>query len=220
MVSCFPFRNFFVVKISNGQSKRAVQDTVKRVDVYLRDKTKITGVIIWRDKDQTIVVTEKSDTIRVPKRDLLGVVPFNEKLQGEWRSWNIGDIRNSLAVQSPVIMSGFTDLNCFLGLWCWGSGSGHQWVIDGMKDLGVQTTYQFVAYYEGDDCPSNEVTYYTYSINSTTNTQIHQNWGWGPNQGSDPNDWYAQDVFQPKYSSKNFRHAKYIVATLHPISLL
>jgi hypothetical protein len=145
-----------------------------------------------------------------------GITPSYGLVQGEWRSWNTGDIRNSLAVQSPVIMSGFTDLDCFLGLWCWGSGSGHQWVIDGMRDLGVQTTYQFVAYYEGDDCPSNEVTYYTYTINTTTSTQIHQNWGWGPNQGSNPNDWYAQDVFQAKYSSKNFRHAKYIVAYITP----
>jgi|688.fasta_scaffold154343_2 hypothetical protein len=82
----FLFAIFSIVKISNGQSDHGVQDTVKRVDVYLRDKTKITGVIIWRDKDQTIVVTEKSDTIRVPKRDLLGVVPFNEKLQGQYKN--------------------------------------------------------------------------------------------------------------------------------------
>jgi hypothetical protein len=75
-----------------------------------------------------------------------------------------------------------------------------------MRDLGVQTTYQFVAYYEGDDCPSNEVTYYTYSINSTTNTQIHQNWGWGPGNGSGPNDWYAQNYFN------GYGHANYIIA--------
>jgi len=147
-----------------------------------------------------------------------GIAPSYGLVQGEWRSWNIGDIRNSLAVQSPVIMSGFTDLDCFLGLWpCWGSGSGHQWVIDGMKDLGIQTTYLFTGSYQGDDCPNgSQTTTYTYTTNTTANTQIHQNWGWGPNQGSDPNDWYAQDVFQPKYSSKNFRHAKYIVAYITP----
>ncbi|MCX8491183.1 MAG: Spi family protease inhibitor, partial [Cyclobacteriaceae bacterium] len=133
-----------------------------------------------------------------------GISPGYGLVQGEWRSWNTGDIRNSLSNGSPVIIQGKQHLCCFI--WCWGCGSGHQWVIDGMRDLGIQTTYQFIAYYQGDDCPSNKVTYYTYSINSTTNTQIHQNWGWGPENGSGPNDWYAQNYFG------DYNHANYIVA--------
>jgi hypothetical protein len=133
-----------------------------------------------------------------------GISPAFGLVQGEWRSWNTGDIRNSLSAGKPLVIKGKPELCCFI--WCWGCGTGHQWVIDGMRDLGVQTTYQFVAYYEGDDCPSNEVTYYTYSINSTTNTQIHQNWGWGPGNGSGPNDWYAQNYFN------GYGHANYIIA--------
>jgi hypothetical protein len=146
--------------------------------------------------------------------DPRGISPKYGLVEGEWRAWNTTHIRNSLSQGSPVIIQGKQHLCWALFGWV-GCGGGHQWVIDGMRDLGVQTTYQFVAYYEGDDCPSNEVTYYTYSINSTTNTQIHQNWGWGPNMGSGANDWYAQNAFEsnvPHTGDWNYNHANYIVA--------
>jgi hypothetical protein len=86
-----------------------------------------------------------------------------------------------------------------------------------MQDLGVQTTYRFTGYYQGDDCPNgSQTTTYTYTTNTTTNTQIHQNWGWGSGKGSGPNDWYAQDVFQSSFTQpgwdNNYNHANYIVA--------
>lgn len=141
----------------------------------------------------------------VTQKNPMGISPGFGLVQGEWRSWNLWDIRNSLQSAKPVVIKGFTDLSCFI--YCWGSGSGHQWVIDGMRDLGVQTTYQFTGYYQGEDCPNgNQVTTYTYTSNTITNTQIHQNWGWGPYAGSGPNDWYAQDYFN------GFGHANYIIA--------
>lgn len=48
---------------------------------------------------------------------------------------------------------------------------------------------------------------------------IHQNWGWGPNSGGNPNDWYAQDAFEtnmPHSGDLNFNHANYIVAYITP----
>jgi hypothetical protein len=135
-----------------------------------------------------------------------GISPVFGLVQGEWRSWNTGDIRNSLSAGKPVVIRGKPHL-CWAVLGWVGCGTGHQWVIDGMKDLGVQTTYRFTGYYQGDDCPNgNSTTTYTYTINTKTNTLIHQNWGWGPSSGSEPNDWYAQDYFN------DFNHANYIIA--------
>lgn len=70
-----------MVKISNGQSAEHTQDNSKRVDVYLRDKSKISGIVINRDKQQTAIVTEKSDTVLIAQNEILGIVPFNEKLK-------------------------------------------------------------------------------------------------------------------------------------------
>jgi hypothetical protein len=105
----------------------------------------------------------------------------------------------------------------------WGCGDGHEWVIDGMRDLGVKTTYSFKAYYQGTGCTAEDLAYYqsyTYSSTTFTSTQIHQNWGWGLNTGSEPTDWYAQDCFQsscriPNYDN-NFNHGNYIVAYITP----
>ncbi|MBI1768666.1 MAG: C10 family peptidase [Bacteroidetes bacterium] len=137
-------------------------------------------------------------------------------VQGEWRSWNTGDIRNSLANGSPVVIQGTLNLCCFI--WCWGCGGGHEWVIDGMRDLGVQTTYRVITTYTGTGCPPDWNS--TYTSTSTTATQIHQNWGWGPGRGSGPSDWYAQDCFQsnvPVGRDINFNHANYIVAYITPL---
>ena len=142
-------------------------------------------------------------------------------VQGEWRSWNTGDIRNSLSGGSPVVIQGFQHLCCFIG--CWGCGDGHEWVIDGMRDLGVQTTYEVSGRYIGTACSAEDLAYhvsYTYTSTATTSTQIHQNWGWGVSAGSDPTDWYAQDVFQSSYRvagwDNNYNHANYIVAYITP----
>jgi Spi protease inhibitor/Peptidase C10 family len=150
-----------------------------------------------------------------------GISPGYGLVQGEWRSWNTGDIRNSLSNGSPVVIQGKQHLCCFI--WCWGCGDGHQWVIDGMRDLGIQTTYRFTASYQGQNCTASQSNYYqtyTYTSNTVTNTQIHQNWGWGPSTGSGANDWYAQDVFQSSYQvagwDNNYNHANYIVAYITP----
>ncbi len=147
-----------------------------------------------------------------------GISPAYGLVQGEWRSWNTGDIRSSLSNGSPVLIQGKLHLCCFI--WCWGCGGGHQWIIDGMRDLSIQTTYRFTGYYQGPECPNgNRVTTYTYTSITGTSTQIHQNWGWGPNSGSNANDWYAQDSFetnQPHTGDLNFNHANYIVAYITP----
>lgn len=92
-----------------------------------------------------------------------------------------------------------------------------------MRDLGVQTTYRFTAFFQGEECLPHQYDYfqtYTYTTNTTTATQIHQNWGWGPFTGSGLNDWYAQDVFQSSYQrprwDNNYNHANYIVAYITP----
>jgi hypothetical protein len=138
-------------------------------------------------------------------------------VQGEWRDWNNGDIRSSLANGSPVLIEGFQHL-CWAGFW-YGCGDGHEWVIDGMIDYGVSTTYNVTAYYTGTGCSASQTNYYVnynYTTNTTTDTQIHQNWGWGPNWGSDPNDWYEQGIFETSAphpgDDLNFNHANYIVA--------
>ena len=53
---------------------------------------------------------------------------------------------------------------------------------------------------------------YTYTTNTTTSTQVHQNWGWGASNGSDPNDWYSEGVFQAHSWSNNFNRQVTIVA--------
>jgi hypothetical protein len=122
-----------------------------------------------------------------------GISPKYGLVQGEWRDYNVTDLRNSLSQGSPVVTSGFDNLKCFLGWWpCWGAGNAHEWVIDGMRDLGVQTTYQYTSWYSGPDCGDSQLsqTYsYTFNSSSTTSTQVHQNWGWGTGTGSGPNDW-------------------------------
>ena len=148
--------------------------------------------------------------------DPRGICPANGLVEGEWRGWNTGDIRNSLSNGSPVVIMGNLNLCCFI--FCWGCGNGHEWVIDGMRDLNVQTTYESYTSYIGNSCPPDS--YYTYTGVSTSATQIHQNWGWGPGTGSGPNDWYAQDCFQsnmPSSSDINFNHANYIVAYITPL---
>ncbi|MCX8491185.1 MAG: hypothetical protein ORN54_08965 [Cyclobacteriaceae bacterium] len=66
--------------VASAQNEPVKQDTSRRVDIYRRDKTKITGWVISLDKTRTVLVTEKSDTIQIPQSDLLALVPFNEKL--------------------------------------------------------------------------------------------------------------------------------------------
>lgn len=148
-----------------------------------------------------------------------GISPPYGLNTGNWRSWNTGDMRNSLANGSPVVICGNLNLCCFI--YCWGCGEGHEWVVDGMRDINMTTTYEVITTYSGGsgNCPPNSVAYYT--TTSTINTQIHQNWGWGPGMGSDPNDWYNQDVFQSNIASTstgdiNFDHANYIVAYITP----
>jgi hypothetical protein len=49
-----------------------------------------------------------------------GISPTYGLVQGEWRDWNTGDIRNSLAASRPVVIEGWQNLCCFI--WCWGCG--------------------------------------------------------------------------------------------------
>jgi hypothetical protein len=153
--------------------------------------------------------------------DPMGIQPGFGLVQGKWRSWNTWDIRSSLINSSPVVINGNLHLCGFI--YYWGCGEGHEWVIDGMRDNVMTTTYQVSTTYtggSGNNCPPNTVTYYT-ATGSITSTQIHQNWGWGLNKGSNANDWYGQGVFQSNATSSitgdiNFNHANYIVAYITP----
>lgn len=49
-------------------------DTTNLFDIYRKDKTKIRGKVISRDKEKTVIVTEKNDTISLLQSELLGVV--------------------------------------------------------------------------------------------------------------------------------------------------
>lgn len=112
--------------------------------------------------------------------DPRGISPAYGLVEGKWRDWNTGDIRNSLVNGSPVVIQGKKNLCCFI--WCWGCGGGHEWVIDGIRDLGVQTTYQFSAYYVGEDCSEPRLSYYetyTYQSSNTTATEISPKLGLG-----------------------------------------
>ncbi len=175
------------------------------------------GIYVARSCDATGAGLDFGD---IHFTDPRGITPAYGLVQGHWRAWNTSDIRNSLSNGSPVIIEGMQHLCCFI--YCWGCGDGHEWVIDGMRDLGVQTIYQFTATYQGAYCDASQQNYYqsyTYTTNTTTATQIHQNWGWGGGMGSDPSDWYAQDVFMSNVTSDqnyNFNHANYIVAYITP----
>ncbi len=150
-----------------------------------------------------------------------GISPHFGLVQGEWRGWNTGDIRNSLSNASPVVISGYPHLWC--SIFCFGYGTGHEWVIDGMRDENVTTTYNVTAFYLGSGFTALQRAYYVnYNYNTTsTTTKIHQNWGWGPGQGSDLNDWYLQGVFQSNAYTydpeKDFNHANYIIAYITPL---
>jgi hypothetical protein len=201
----------------------------KRCDVYNQEERDLVswlahaiyidyGIFVDRECGEVAAGFEAGD---IHFTDPRGISPSYGLVEGEWRGWNTGDIRNSLVNGSPVVIQGKKHLCCFI--WCWGCGGGHEWVIDGIRDLGVRTTYQFSAYYVGDDCGDPQLNYYesyTYQSNNTTATQIHQNWGWGINTGSQPNDWYAQNVFQSSYQvlgwDNNYNHANYIVAYITP----
>jgi len=176
------------------------------------------GIYVSRNCDGTGAGFQVGDLQFTSPR---GISPAYGLVRGEWRNWNTSDIRNSLSAGSPVLIQGKQHLCCFI--WCWGCGNGHQWVIDGMRDLGVQTTYRFTAFFQGEECLPHQYDYfqtYTYTSNTAIATQIHQNWGWGPNRGSGPNDWYAQNVFQSSYTQpgwdNNYNHANYIVAYITP----
>lgn len=71
---CLPF---IVVAQRPAQSS----DTTKLFDVYRKDKTKITGKVISRDKERTVIVTNKTDTISISQNDLLGIVSANDVLE-------------------------------------------------------------------------------------------------------------------------------------------
>lgn len=142
--------------------------------------------------------------------DPRGISPKYGLVEGEWRDWNTGDVRNSLANGSPVVTMAFRDLCCVnwgLFKWpCWGCGGGHEWVVDGMRDESTTTTYRHTYWYEGVDCTDEVGGQYTYSSTTTPQTKIHQNWGWGPRSGSDPSDWYSTDY------ANGFNHQRDIVA--------
>lgn len=144
----------------------------------------------------------------------MGISPWFGLVPGEWRGYNTGDIRNSIANGSPVIINGSQHLSCVL--YCWGTGKAHEWIIDGMRDLGITTTYQVTtSYYGSAYCSSQASSSYTYNSFATTSTEIWQNWGLEGNG----NGWVAQGVFKPIGYSEDydFNHANYIIAYITPL---
>jgi len=111
---------------------------------------------------------------------------------GEWRYYNINDITESLKRESPVLISGYPWRNCFLW-WCWGGGSGHEWIIDGIKSTGshmlvVQTENK---YSYGQCRPVYSFSYRTEYY--PTKLFVHHNWGWGINEKK-YDEWYLEGV--------------------------
>ncbi len=146
----------------------------------------------------------------------LGISPIFGLRNGEWRPYNVNDIRNSLANGSPVIINRSLHLTCIPLIGCWGSGKAHEWIIDGMRDLQVRTTYQVTtSYYGSDYCSNQPSSNYTYSSTVTTATEIWQNWGLLGGNG-----WYGQGIFEPNFphtEDLNFNHANYIIAYITPL---
>ena len=106
--------------------------------------------------------------------------------------YNRADVINSLINRKPVYMEGYTNQDYYYAdFWDWlhgrrtyyGTGSGHAWVVDGLKQLIFTTNYQVII-----DCDENNIQ----SLNTkpqtsepTTESITHtahyfnMNWGWG-----------------------------------------
>lgn len=63
---------FYITSSTLASAQQA--DTTKLFDAYRRDKTKVRGKVISRDKEKTVIVTEKNDTISLLQSELPGVV--------------------------------------------------------------------------------------------------------------------------------------------------
>ncbi|MFM7431125.1 MAG: Spi family protease inhibitor [Flammeovirgaceae bacterium] len=104
-------------------------------------------------------------------------------VQGEWRSYNKGDLVASLRNGSPVLTYGTQHLWCVCLFWlpfvgcvwepCVGDPTNyHEWVQDGLRTVGTQSTYRIfpVDYRKCTNLPSYDAVYTT-----VTNTYVHNN---------------------------------------------
>jgi hypothetical protein len=147
-------------------------------------------------------------------------------VQGEWRSYNKGDLESSLRNGSPVPTYGTKHLWCNCVVWIPFAGcvwepcvgdltSYHEWVQDGLETIATRSTYRFypVDYSSCSSLPSYDVTYVT-----NLNTYVHNNWGWG---GSN-NGWYIEGAFGGADSGGtsnvySYNHDDNIIAYITPL---
>jgi hypothetical protein len=147
-------------------------------------------------------------------------------VQGEWRSYNKGDLVASLRNRSPVPVYGTKHLWCVCLIWlpfigcvwepCIGDPTNyHEWVMDGLLTVGIQSTYRIfpVDYSECTSLPGYDAVYTT-----ITNTYVHNNWGWGGNA----NGWYIEGAFGGSNSSGtsnvySYNHDDNIIAYVTPL---
>jgi Peptidase C10 family/Spi protease inhibitor len=57
---------------------------------------------------------------------------FGYSTNAWYRDYARNEVIGNINANHPVILTGFTAESCFLW-WCWGSGSGHAWVCDGVS---------------------------------------------------------------------------------------
>jgi len=149
-------------------------------------------------------------------------------VQGEWRSYNNGDLEASLMNGSPVPVYGTEHLLCLcVGLYipfvgcagynaCVGDPTVyHEWVIDGLQRVVTTSTYLINPI---DYCTCNPLPSYYASYATITNSYTHYNWGWG----GDSNGWYIEGSFggpdtSGNYNVHSFNHDDNIIAYITPL---
>ncbi|MFM9838604.1 MAG: C10 family peptidase [Cyclobacteriaceae bacterium] len=147
-----------------------------------------------------------------------GISARYELVQGEWRDYNVGDLRNSIFNGSPVpVLASQHEWCVFFNFGCGPDlTTMHQWILDGILTTNQISTYAVfpVDYYNCAYLPS-----YTYTTNSVVNTYTHSNWGWAGYQDG----WYLESAFGDwdithTYNVYSFNHNDKIIAyvTKHP----
>jgi hypothetical protein len=130
-----------------------------------------------------------------------GIHPDFGLVQGEWRDYNVGDLRASISNGSPVPVQGSEHEWC--AFFNWGCVADptvmHQWVMDGILTTNTVSTY---VVYPVDYSACRNLPSYTVTYNNVINTYTHANWGWGGYTNAQPgssiwgsNGWYLESAF-------------------------
>ena len=111
-----------------------------------------------------------------------------------WMSYDFYTIESSIQANKPVIMEGWTDQNNLLGI-KWEGGSGHFWLIDGIRKMTYTECFADGTYYSprGADGPGH----------GGDLSWVRCNLGWS----GDSNAWYISGIFDCREEHQSLARA-------------